>query len=132
VILNGDAQVHALDEAHVRQLINQISDPCSLARGVPIGLDDMGLVCDVQIQTTTAGPVIDLLLRLTSPNCLFFTEFECKVDHVLREAGAQAVNVRWDTKFDWTPDQIDPAAQDRLTKNRTERRRLISLAQSSL
>jgi metal-sulfur cluster biosynthetic enzyme len=127
---NRHQQVEALDEAHVRQLINQIADPCSLARGVPIGLDDMGLVCDVQIQTTDTGPVVNLLLRLTSPNCFFFTEFEHKVDHVLREAGAQAVYVEWDSKFDWTPDQIDPAAQDRLAQSRTERRRLISLSQS--
>ncbi len=131
MIANRDEGAGALDEARVRQLINQIADPCSLARGVPIGLDDMGLVCEVQIQSMDgAGPVIDLLLRLTSPNCLFFIEFEQKVDHVLREAGAKAVSVRWDTTFDWTPDQIHPAAQNRLAQSRAERRRLLGLAPS--
>ena len=34
----------------VRALLNAIVDPCSLAAGAPAGIDEMGLVRDVEVE----------------------------------------------------------------------------------
>jgi metal-sulfur cluster biosynthetic enzyme len=109
-----------LTTERVRQLLNEIIDPCSAAKGVPIGLTDMGLVRGV---TVTSGKV-DLQLRVTGPGCMMFLDFERRARELLREHGATAVRVDWDPTPDWTPADIEPSARERLT----DRRNLLGLA----
>ena len=104
-----------MDEADVRSTINSIVDPCSAGRGVPIGLADMGLVRDVRVD----GGAVSVAMRVTSPGCTFAVEFDAQIRHRLRAAGADRVDLDWDCEtFDWTPDDIEPAARERLARYR--------------
>lgn len=109
----------ALDETAVRAAINRIADPCSAARGVPIGLDDMGLVRAVRVVPTDGGQLgVAVQLRTTSPGCLFFLEWHQQIKESLIAAGAAWVTVDLDATFDWTPLDIAPSARARLTDQR--------------
>ena len=108
-----------LDESEVRNRINEIVDPCSAARGTPIGLADMGLVLGVTVAPAQDGGVdVEVLLRVTAPGCMFFIDFENRVRDALTAHGARSVTVRWDTAWDWTPADIVPEARDRLAEHR--------------
>lgn len=104
-----------MDEATVRAMINSIVDPCSAGRGVPIGLADMGLVRNVRIEPDG----VRVAMRVTSPGCTFAVEFDAQIRHRLRAAGAAQVHLDWDCEtFDWTPNDIEPAARQRLLSYR--------------
>ena len=60
-----------LDDATVREVINQVVDPCSASIGIPIGLVDLGLVRSVEVDNAADRPDVIVRLRLTSPGCMF-------------------------------------------------------------
>ena len=109
-----------MDEDTVRAVVNSIVDPCSAGRGVPIGLADMGLVRHVDVRRTDAGRFgVEVGMRVTNPGCGFAVEFDAQIRRRLRDAGADWVDVDWDCeRFDWTPDDIAPAARERLLSYR--------------
>jgi len=98
-------------EAEIRRLANTIGDPCSVAHGTPMGLDDMGLVERVEISDD--GDVV-IQLRLTSPSCYqigYFTqELKQRVQPV---PGVRDVEVRADAGLDWTPSMMSESAKRR-------------------
>lgn len=100
-----------VSEADVRDVLDQIKDPCSVAACIPMGLTEMGLIKTVRIDP--AGSV-DIELRLTSPFCEMIAfmrnEAMAKVGAL---PGVTGVTVRHDTGFDWDHDLIAPAAQAR-------------------
>lgn len=106
------------DETTVRAAINRITDPCSVARGVPIGLEDMGLVREVRIVPAGDGCGVCVRLRTTSPGCYFFLEWDRQIREALSAEGAAWVRVELDPTFDWTPADIAPDARDRLARHR--------------
>lgn len=117
-----------LDEPQVRNLINSITDPCSAARGVPIGLSDMGLVPKISVEPGTGGEFgVAATLRVTGPGCNFFIDFEAQVRRALLAGGAAWVRIDWDTSFDWTPDDMAKSAQERLERNRATRKGSLAL-----
>ena len=93
-----------------------VHDPCSVARGTPIGLPDMGLVADVTSASTVAGLAVTVRLRLTAPGCLYFSHFETEVRRrVLALPNVAQVTVDWDTALDWEPSMMTDRARRRLT-----------------
>ncbi len=98
-------------EAQVRDVLDQIKDPCSVASCIPMGLTEMGLIKTVQID---ADGSIDIELRLTSPFCemIGFLQSEA-IAKVSALPGVTGVTVRRDNGFDWDHDLIAPAAQAR-------------------
>lgn len=96
-------------EEAVRDRINTVGDPCSAAHGMPLGLDDMGLVEQIEISPDGA---VRVRLRLTSPCCGMVGYF---VDEVSRRVsdlnGATAVVVSVDAGLDWSPDMMSDAAR---------------------
>jgi metal-sulfur cluster biosynthetic enzyme len=98
-------------EARVRELADEIKDPCSLATALPLGLDEMGLVERVDV-----GPDGDvaIAIRLTSPSCVmmghFREELERRVDSV---PGVRRVEVSFDRGLDWEPSHMSKDVQRR-------------------
>jgi metal-sulfur cluster biosynthetic enzyme len=97
----------SVSEARIRQLIDEVEDPCSAAHGSPTGLDSMGLVCSIERRDSPQGVEIDLVMRLTSPGCWYFPYFEQEIRRRLETLeDVASVAIAWDDKWDWTPDQM--------------------------
>ena len=111
-------------ERAVRRRLNEIQDPCSVAAGSSVGLEDMGLIEAVSVSDD--GDV-RIGLRLTSPTCnmLGFMAEEANA-RVRGVPGVRNVEVVADQGLDWSPTLMSPAAQER----RRERLRLLHQAQA--
>jgi metal-sulfur cluster biosynthetic enzyme len=105
----------------VRAAVNAIADPCSIAAGDALGLDDMGLLDAIAID---GDGDVSVRIRLTSPTCvmvgLFATEIEDRVGVL---PGVRQVVVSFDGGLDWRPD---------LMSSQARRRRAERLAQARL
>jgi metal-sulfur cluster biosynthetic enzyme len=102
------------DIAKIRAKLNEIGDPCSVAQGVPMGIDDMGLVRDVAIDDD-GNVTIDL--RLTSPTCHIVGYFgEEAKRRVLELRGVRSVTVQVDHGLDWMPQMMSEEARERRRK----------------
>lgn len=97
--------------AAIRTTLDEIKDPCSLAAGTPLGLNEMGLVKHVAVG---ADGAVSIALRLTSPFCHMIGFFKAEA---LRRVGAlegvTSVELSADNGLDWSPRDIAPAAQAR-------------------
>jgi metal-sulfur cluster biosynthetic enzyme len=105
-------QVHrALDEVH---------DPCSVGRGVPAGLRDMGLVTRLELTPAEGGGTrLELALRMTAPACTFQLYFDQQVRARLAAIdGLDEVQLSWDERFDWSDDDMSPELKQRLRDKR--------------
>ena len=93
-------------EQRIRELADEIKDPCSLATATPLGLDEMGLVERVQISET--GDVA-IAIRLTSPLCVMVGYFRAELrSRVLALTGVRQVEVTFDRGLDWHPSYMSP------------------------
>jgi metal-sulfur cluster biosynthetic enzyme len=111
----------------VKEALQQVLDPCSVGRGVPAGLVDMGMVKTVEVSSAPTGPaVVAVELRITSPACTFQPYFEREVRERLGElSGVGEVRITWDSEFDWSDDDMSPGLKQRL---REKRHRLLAMA----
>lgn len=97
--------------AAIRQALDDIVDPCSIATGAPIGLVAMGLVSDIRLGA--AGCTV--VLRVTSPLCMQMPMIMDAVDRRLRTLdNIGAVECIVDPALDWEPAMMAPAAMARL------------------
>jgi len=95
----------------IRRRLNSIGDPCSVANGVPMGVDDMGLVRGVELDDG-GHAVIDL--RLTSPTCHMVGYFHVEAERrALEVEGVRSVEVRHDLGLDWSPEHMSDDAKRR-------------------
>jgi metal-sulfur cluster biosynthetic enzyme len=122
-VTDGTAEVADL----VGQALDEVLDPCSIARGVPAGMRDMGLVNGIDVRPRADGRVdVVLDLRLTSPACSFALYFDQQVElRLLEIPSVAAVEIRWDDRFEWSDDDLSPRVQEQLADKR--RRLLASL-----
>jgi metal-sulfur cluster biosynthetic enzyme len=90
----------------IRACLREIKDPCSVATGHPLHLEEMGLVRSVEVDTGASRAIIDL--RLTSPTCVMVGYFVTEIEKLVREVAPQItdVEVRFDQGFEWTPDMM--------------------------
>jgi metal-sulfur cluster biosynthetic enzyme len=90
-------------ERRVRDCLRQIKDPCSVATGHPLHLEEMGLVKSVDVDAEAGHAVVDL--RLTSPTCVMVGYFVTEIQQLVRQALPEIrdVDVHFDHGFDWTP-----------------------------
>ena len=109
----------------VQAAVNEVPDPCSVSQGVPTGLVDMGLLCDVEVGSGHGGRHDVLVrLRLTGPGCFYGIHFEREIRQRLEAMPDVAtIDVEFSHEFDWTPDDIAPHIQQEL---RVRRERLIA------
>ncbi|MGI9659165.1 MAG: metal-sulfur cluster assembly factor [Gaiellaceae bacterium] len=111
--------------ARVRAAVNEIPDPCSVSQGIPTGLVDMGLLCDIELGPDDNGRHDVLVrLRLTGPGCFYGIHFEREIRQRLEAmADVAEIDVDFSREFDWTQDDIAPHIQEQL---RERRERLIA------
>jgi len=101
--------------AVIRRELDTIGDPCSVAHGSPMGLDEMGLVEDLDVD---ADGNVRVRLRLTSPTCTMVGYFGVEVRSRLgRLPGVRSVEVTTDLGLDWTPEHMTEAARARRRAN---------------
>ncbi len=95
----------------IRRALDTIGDPCSVANGTPMGLQEMGLVEDIRLDDD--GNVA-IRLRLTSPTCMMIGYFDVEAKRRVQQiAGVRSVEVTADRGLDWTPDLMSDAAKQR-------------------
>jgi len=117
----------AVDIERVSEALQEVLDPCSVGRGVPAGLVDMGMVKGVGLSSTPDGrPMVTVELRITSPACTFQPYFEREVRARLAAIdGLDEVRIEWDSEFDWCDDDMSQALKQRL---REKRQNLLAMA----
>ena len=103
-------------EAKARAKLDTIAEPCALAQGLRLNMNDMGLVHAVDVRRCPEGGwsvVVDLML--TSPNCQFFPYFDFQVREALADLGFEEINIRWEkTAQKWTPERMSSRARQSL------------------
>jgi len=98
-------------EADIRSRINLIGDPCSVATGTPMGLEDMGLIKRVDVHDD--GDIV-VHMRLSSPSCYQIGYFSNEIKRLVGELpGVRDVEVRSDAGLDWTPSMMSEDAKRR-------------------
>lgn len=114
----------------VSEALQEVLDPCSVGRGVPAGLVDMGMVKGVELSAAPDGSaVVTVELRITSPACTFQPWFEREVrQHVGEVPDVGEVRIEWNRDFDWSDDDMSPALQQRL---REKRHKLLAIADAA-
>lgn len=82
----------------------EVIDPCSVGRGVPAGLPDMGMVEGLSLTQGDRGAIgVKVNLRVTSPACTFQPYFEREVRSRLAAIDrVGTVDIAWSRSFDWT------------------------------
>ena len=97
--------------AEVRRNLGRIVDPCSIATGTPISLEEMGMVKDVVVQNRD----VTVTLILTSPICWQVGNIIEAVESAVGSIdGVGSVRCTVDHDEDWLPDRMDPAVRRRL------------------
>ncbi len=104
---------------YIRRTADTIHDPCGMATGVRLGLNEMGLLRRVETEPDADGWSVRVQLRLTSPGCLYFFAFKDNLEErLIAHPQITRVEVEWDPTLDWTPEDLSPAAQSKLEKRR--------------
>jgi metal-sulfur cluster biosynthetic enzyme len=93
-------------EEEVRACLRAIKDPCSVATGHPLHLEEMGLVRSVEVSDDGSTAVVDL--RLTSPTCVMVGYFVTEIQQLVRDAlpDITEVEVKFDQGFEWGPEMM--------------------------
>ena len=107
---------------YVRCISDTIYDPCGMAMGLNVGMNEMGLIRAIESERDAAGNwSINVTLRLTSPGCEYFFAFKDNLQQRLGEhPNITSVMVEWDPTLDWTPMDLSPDARERLEQRRRE------------
>ena len=100
----------------VRNAINAIVDPCSVAMTEPIGLADLGIIERVEIEDDR----VEVTLLPTSPHCLFLGLFEEEIERRVRALDwVRTVEVRLTEGLEiWDESRMSEAARERLARRR--------------
>lgn len=97
--------------AEIRQLLDMIGDPCAVAQGIPMGIEEMGLVREVTIDDEGH---VEIDLRLSSPSCMMVGYFRVEAERlVLALPEVASVSVKADLGIDWKPEMMRPQARRR-------------------
>ena len=95
----------------LRDALQRVVDPCSIATGVPVDLIDMGLVKDLRLDGGTAH--VELIV--TSPLCTQVGLIIERVQEVLKGVdGVGSVEVTVDARAQWWPGMMAASARERL------------------
>lgn len=119
-------------EARVREVLNGVVDPCSVAAGSPAGLADMGLVRRVELTPAADGSGatdVRVVIGVTDYGCVMGAPFAMEAYKLLATLpGVGRVDVELDGEFDWLPDDMSPAYRRRLAEVHAEGRRRLAPA----
>lgn len=109
----------------IRETLNAIHDPCSLAANAPIGLVDMGLVIGWEVDDARK---LRVALTVTAPGCMLAPKFALDAELRLRALDLFSdVEISFERGGFWTEDRIAPAARARLAERRTNANRQLGV-----
>lgn len=104
---------------YIRRTADSVHDPCGMAAGVRLGLNEMGLLRHLHAEPDADGWSVRVQLRLTSPGCQYFFLFKDNLEERLSaHPQISRVVVDWDPSLDWTPEDMIPAARNKLDGRR--------------
>lgn len=104
------------DVAALRAVLDHVVDPCSIATGLPISLNDMGMVKEVRL---SESGVAHVQLRLTSPICWQAANIIARVEEAVAcVPGVICVTCTIDSAAEWMPDMMAASARDGLRRLR--------------
>ena len=102
----------------IRSAVDTVTDPCSKALGRPVGLVQMGVVREVEID---GDGLVTVSLVLTDPLCPFWTGFERDITAAVRALdGVSGCAVELLDEI-WSPD-LDPHFREWTSRHTAERR----------
>ncbi|MDM9384662.1 hypothetical protein QUB80_28770 [Chlorogloeopsis sp. ULAP01] len=104
--------------ALVQTKMNEVYDPCGLARGLSIGMVDMGLICSINVEPVDNAWKVFLRIRFTSAGCEYFPYFEREIRERLEVyQQIESISLEWDKNMDWTPDNLSKVAKSKLEEH---------------
>lgn len=111
-------------EGAIREILEGITDPCSVAAGAPVGLVSMGLLLNVSITGPPEAAVVRVELGITEPGCLMAGIFSTTAEREIRALPHVAeVEVRVDHGHLWDPNDMAASYRARLAEVRADRHR---------
>ena len=107
-------------EAKVLAALGEVRDPCSLGRGVPASVVDMGMVCGLEVVPRPHGRArVIITMRLTSPGCTFQLYFDDRLRASLRAIDeVDEVDIVWSDRFDWSDEDMSDGLKARVRARR--------------
>jgi metal-sulfur cluster biosynthetic enzyme len=113
-----------ISEQQVRATLNAIIDPCSRSAGCAAGLDEMGLLRQVEVAPRNGLTDVRVVIGVTEYGCLMGAPFADEAWKLLQALdGVGVVNVELDREFNWDLDDMRGDYRERLAAHR--RRRLL-------
>lgn len=111
-----------MTEGAIRDALDAIIDPCSVAAGAPAGIAELGLIRSLTVTDVPGGVRIEVAIGVTEPGCMMGASFVVKA-RALLDAMPDVVShqVCLDHAADWQPADIDSAYSERLDRVRAER-----------
>jgi metal-sulfur cluster biosynthetic enzyme len=107
-----------VDRELVEQRLDEVVDPCSAANGTDLGLVEMGLVADIEIESTQ----VTVSLRLTSPFCMQIPYFIDEVEEKVGELdGVSSVTLETDQGMEWHQGMMADSARARREERKAAR-----------
>jgi metal-sulfur cluster biosynthetic enzyme len=105
--------------SRVRDAANRIQEPCGMAQGLAIGMVDMGLIREIDVQRCEKHWNVTVRARVTSPDCLHVVYFERELRAAVATiAGIGQFRMEWDGGYDWTPECMSEALRVRMKERR--------------
>src|SRR5882757_430618 len=111
-------------ETQVRVILNEVIDPCSRVAGSPAGLDDMGLVRQIDVTEADNTTRVHVVIGITEFGCMMGGAFLHEASEKLGSVfGYDNVVVELGDSYDWTPEDMSKTYKIRLAARRAEPQR---------
>ena len=97
-----------VERAQIEARLDEIIDPCSAANGTDLGLVEMGLVADVEVESSH----VTVSLRLTSPFCTQIPYFVDEIEERVGDLdGVSSVSLETDQGMEWHQGMMTDSAR---------------------
>lgn len=107
-----------VETEEIEAQLNEIIDPCSAANGTDLSIVEMGLVADIEVDSSH----VTVSLRLTSPFCMQIPFFIDEVEQRVGELeGVSSVALETDQGMEWHQGMMTESARARREERKAAR-----------
>ncbi|THE64046.1 DUF59 domain-containing protein [Salinadaptatus halalkaliphilus] len=107
-----------MDDARVRERLDEIVDPCSAANGTDLSIVSMGLIDEIDIDDGH----VTVSMHLTTPFCMQIPFFIDEVeDRVGSLEGVDTVTLETDSGVEWHQDMMSEEARRKREQRKQSR-----------